>query len=221
MRTRRSPSTDKRKPSTRNCGSHPYHGERRFRPALWRSYSERKFGIGASSSIHNPGKRASLLRCCYRSGRYRTWPSHSPGSLHFESRRISQPRSAPERGGLLRRRPAWACQSRRASLACGRSRRGASPRTRSDSASRSRYRRESSPRTKGSAHIRPGFRRHLAVARTEAPSVIIFRPRNQTPAAVNSRLFRVISDCGSEPASGAIIIVEDQGYRVRRLPIRR
>ena len=29
------------------------------------------------------------------------------------------------------------------------------------------------------------------------------------------------SDCASELASGAIIIVEDQGYRVRRLPIRR
>ena len=61
----------------------------------------------------------------------------------------------------------------------------------------------------------------LAVAITETPSVIIFRLRNQTPAAVNPRLFRVISDCESELASGAIIIVEDQGYRVRRLPIRR
>jgi len=61
----------------------------------------------------------------------------------------------------------------------------------------------------------------LAVARTEAPSVIIFRLRNQTPAAVNPRLFRVIRDCESELAGGAIIIVEEQGYRVRRLPIRR
>ena len=60
----------------------------------------------------------------------------------------------------------------------------------------------------------------LAVSRAEAPSVIIFRLRNQTPAAVNPRLFRVISDCENELASGAIIIVEDQGYRVRRLPIR-
>ena len=39
--------------------------------------------------------------------------------------------------------------------------------------------------------------------------------------AVNPRLFRVISDCESGLASGAIIVVEDQGYRVRRLPIRR
>jgi len=35
----------------------------------------------------------------------------------------------------------------------------------------------------------------LAAARTETPSVIIFRLRNQTPAAVNPRLFRVIGDC--------------------------
>ncbi len=60
----------------------------------------------------------------------------------------------------------------------------------------------------------------LAAAGTAAPSVIIFRLRNQTPAAVNPRLFRVISDCERELASGAIIIVEDEGYRVRRLPIR-
>jgi predicted nuclease of predicted toxin-antitoxin system len=59
----------------------------------------------------------------------------------------------------------------------------------------------------------------LAAARAQAPSVIIFRLRNQTPAAVNPRLFRVIADCESELASGAIIIVEDEGYRVRQLPI--
>ena len=60
----------------------------------------------------------------------------------------------------------------------------------------------------------------LAMARSEAPSVIIFRLRNQTPAAVNPRLFRVIAGCAAELASGAIVIVEDQGFRVRRLPIR-
>jgi hypothetical protein len=40
----------------------------------------------------------------------------------------------------------------------------------------------------------PDFGDILAVARTETPSVIIFRLRNQTPAAVNRRLFRVIGD---------------------------
>jgi len=60
----------------------------------------------------------------------------------------------------------------------------------------------------------------LATAHSEAPSVIIFRLRNQTPSAVNPRRFRVISDCAAELASGAIVLVEDEGFRVRRLPIR-
>jgi predicted nuclease of predicted toxin-antitoxin system len=60
----------------------------------------------------------------------------------------------------------------------------------------------------------------LAAALSEAPSVIIFRLRNQTPDTVNPRLFHVIGDCKGELASSAIIIVEDEGYRVRRLPIR-
>ena len=42
---------------------------------------------------------------------------------------------------------------------------------------------------------------------------------NQTPAAVNPRLFSVIGDCQEELAGGAIIIVEDERYSVRRLPI--
>jgi len=60
----------------------------------------------------------------------------------------------------------------------------------------------------------------LATAKREAPTVVIFRLRNQTPAAVNPRLFRVIADCAQELASGAIVIVEDEGFRLRRLPIR-
>lgn len=60
----------------------------------------------------------------------------------------------------------------------------------------------------------------LAIARSEAPSVIIFRLRNQTPAAVNPRLFRVILDCAATLARGALVIIEDEGFRVRRLPIR-
>jgi predicted nuclease of predicted toxin-antitoxin system len=60
----------------------------------------------------------------------------------------------------------------------------------------------------------------LAIARSEAPSVVIFRLRNQTPAAVNPRLFRVIHNCAAELARGALVIVEDEAFRVRRLPIR-
>lgn len=60
----------------------------------------------------------------------------------------------------------------------------------------------------------------LAAAGSSAPSVILFRMRNQTPAAVTARLFRVLEACRSELESGAIVIVEDQGFRVRALPFR-
>jgi predicted nuclease of predicted toxin-antitoxin system len=59
-----------------------------------------------------------------------------------------------------------------------------------------------------------------AIARSEAPSVVILRLRNQTPAAVNPRLFHVMQDCAEELARGALVIVEDEGFGVRRLPIR-
>ena len=55
-----------------------------------------------------------------------------------------------------------------------------------------------------------GFGDILAVGRAETPRVIIFRLRNQTPAALNPRLFRVIAEGESELATGAIIIVKDQ-----------
>lgn len=48
------------------------------------------------------------------------------------------------------------------------------------------------------------------------PNVVIFRLRNQTPVAVNPRLFRVIHDCAVELALGALVIVEDERFRVRR-----
>ena len=59
----------------------------------------------------------------------------------------------------------------------------------------------------------------LAAAHSEAPSVVIFRLRNQTPDAVNPRLFWVINACAGELATGAIVIVEENGFRLRRLPI--
>ena len=44
-----------------------------------------------------------------------------------------------------------------------------------------------------------------AAAGTNTTGVLIFRVRNQTAAAVNPRLFRVIRDCESELTGGAII----------------
>jgi predicted nuclease of predicted toxin-antitoxin system len=60
----------------------------------------------------------------------------------------------------------------------------------------------------------------LAASGDTTPSVILFRMRNQTPAAVTPKLFRVLGACRAELERGAIVIVEDERYRLRRLPIR-
>ena len=59
----------------------------------------------------------------------------------------------------------------------------------------------------------------LALGGYALPSVIIFRMRNQTPAIVTRRLQRVFSECKAVLEEGAIIVVEDGSYRMRRLPI--
>jgi predicted nuclease of predicted toxin-antitoxin system len=60
----------------------------------------------------------------------------------------------------------------------------------------------------------------LAAASGATPSVVLFRMRNQTPAAATPRLFRVLEACRTALEAGAIVIVEDEGYRLRYLPIR-
>ncbi|MBI4714962.1 MAG: DUF5615 family PIN-like protein [Nitrospirae bacterium] len=52
------------------------------------------------------------------------------------------------------------------------------------------------------------------------PSVIIFRLHDQTPASVTPKLLEVLSSCSKDLAAGAIVIVEDTRYRLRRLPIK-
>lgn len=59
----------------------------------------------------------------------------------------------------------------------------------------------------------------LAASGEKLPSVIIFRLRNQTPSAVRPRLFKILSECETDLNGGAIIVVEESRYRVRRLPI--
>jgi predicted nuclease of predicted toxin-antitoxin system len=59
----------------------------------------------------------------------------------------------------------------------------------------------------------------LAVSGESLPSVIIFRLKNTLPSFVSSRLITVITECGETLNKGAIIIVEDARYRVRRLPL--
>jgi predicted nuclease of predicted toxin-antitoxin system len=59
----------------------------------------------------------------------------------------------------------------------------------------------------------------LAASGEKLPSVIIFRLRNQTPSSVPPRLFEILSECEADLNAGSVIIVEENRYRVRRLPI--
>lgn len=59
----------------------------------------------------------------------------------------------------------------------------------------------------------------MALSRDASPSVILFRLRNQTPRMVTPRLLRVIQECEQQLLAGAFVTVEDQGYRLRHLPI--
>lgn len=59
----------------------------------------------------------------------------------------------------------------------------------------------------------------LAAGGQTLPSVIVFRLQDETPASVTPRLMRVIAERQTELSSGAIIVVEESRYRLRRLPI--
>lgn len=59
----------------------------------------------------------------------------------------------------------------------------------------------------------------LAAGAHSLPSVILFRLRNMTPVSVIPGLLEVVSACRSNLESGAIVVVEDAGYRLRALPI--
>lgn len=60
----------------------------------------------------------------------------------------------------------------------------------------------------------------LAAGGDAGPSVVILRTSNQTPASVNPKLLQVLGQCSTDLDQGAIVVVEDARYRVRRLPVR-
>ena len=60
----------------------------------------------------------------------------------------------------------------------------------------------------------------LAAALRTIPSVMIFRLHNQIPSSVSPRVLQVTSEAEADLSAGAVIIVEDARYRIRRLPIR-
>jgi predicted nuclease of predicted toxin-antitoxin system len=61
----------------------------------------------------------------------------------------------------------------------------------------------------------------LALGVLDKPSVILFRLADERPASVNQRLGAVLAECSAALESGALILVEDGRYRVRKLPIGR
>lgn len=61
----------------------------------------------------------------------------------------------------------------------------------------------------------------LARGVLDKPSVIIFRLGDERPDAVNQRLSTVLAERVADLEAGALILVEDSRYRVRKLPIGR
>jgi predicted nuclease of predicted toxin-antitoxin system len=59
----------------------------------------------------------------------------------------------------------------------------------------------------------------LAAGGFDLPSVIIFRLHNHLPAEVTHRLLDIIGEQELALAAGALIMVEEGRYRLRRLPI--
>jgi predicted nuclease of predicted toxin-antitoxin system len=61
----------------------------------------------------------------------------------------------------------------------------------------------------------------LALGVTDKPSVILFRLADERAESVNRRLSTVLNEQVTELESGALILVQDTRYRVRKLPILR
>ena len=60
----------------------------------------------------------------------------------------------------------------------------------------------------------------LALGVLDRPSVILLRLSDERPAEVNARLATVVAEQEEALESGALILVEDVRYRVRKQPIR-
>ena len=59
----------------------------------------------------------------------------------------------------------------------------------------------------------------LALGVHERPSVVIFRLADETADSVNRRLASVLAEQAVNLEAGALVLVEDARYRVRKLPI--
>lgn len=63
------------------------------------------------------------------------------------------------------------------------------------------------------------FAQLSATSREPFPSVILFRLGNASREVVEARLAEVLSQCSDVLETGAMISVNDEAFRVRRLPL--
>jgi len=63
------------------------------------------------------------------------------------------------------------------------------------------------------------FTTSLALFRMALPSVVILSVRDQTPTSATPRLLNALDQHREEIAEGAIVIVDEDRTRVRRLPL--
>jgi len=63
------------------------------------------------------------------------------------------------------------------------------------------------------------FAELLALSGDDLPSVVLFRLKNAHPNIVLEKLLSVLPVCAPALESGAIVTIQDNRYRLRRLPI--
>lgn len=63
------------------------------------------------------------------------------------------------------------------------------------------------------------FAQLLAVSKRALPSVILFRLGNENYDEINQRLIEVLNNCQQDLATGAIVSVNNETFRVKKLPI--
>jgi len=59
----------------------------------------------------------------------------------------------------------------------------------------------------------------LALSQLPLPSIIIFRLSDYRPLVLNPLLMQVLLECEDTINRGALIVIEDHRYRIRRFPI--
>lgn len=63
------------------------------------------------------------------------------------------------------------------------------------------------------------FAQLLAVSKQSLPSVILFRLGNENYDEINQRLIEVLKNCQQELETGAIVSVNNETFKVKKLPI--